>query len=556
MENQQILINQLKECRHYFKLKTDVLTTFSFISNELLSASLKYRETLSLLKRKIKKIITKVHTKYEKPFVLIHDIINGYKKNLDEFNNFIKDGIIISIKNYTEDANRKETEYFNNIIKIQEEYYSSLKKEKLAMASYNEELFKTEQIVLNDEINKQKGQDISDIEEMSGLGDAINVLDSKDAKRKYQAAVTETKKKCKEFSILIPMNFKEYEKYNSQMDLLFKSQIDKFVQIFHDKATNDINVLTKCKDKIEKLNEITKEENISRYQITIPKKSEFHPYQLEILKGKKIDATIKLCKFYDRLTYNVVKQMKKTFKEVSPDYDIKEEEKKLLMIELCNNILTNKEIEHKDLSLLSQKNYRLHFLMYLNFKRAEGKFTLSKRSFINLGTIMKQLVSIIENEIDYETLRFCLILSQTFYFVNHRGEKFYVIRYFDNNPLFKTKEFWDFFIVKSIDQDKEKQKENMQKVSEKDEERQNKNIIFTKILSTAHNMMEFGIEKEKINEYIHYFSEKYKIDKDVEDSILLMMKELSFAPKTPFDELRDIVDESEVNTILQSKDDK
>ena len=59
MENQQILINQLKECRHYFKLKTDVLTTFSFISNELLSASLKYRETLSLLKRKIKKIITK-----------------------------------------------------------------------------------------------------------------------------------------------------------------------------------------------------------------------------------------------------------------------------------------------------------------------------------------------------------------------------------------------------------------------------------------------------------------------------------------------------------------
>ena len=208
------------------------------------------------------------------------------------------------------------------------------------MASYNEELFKTEQIVLNDEINKQKGQDISDIEEMSGLGDAINVLDSKDAKRKYQAAVTETKKKCKEFSILIPMNFKEYEKYNSQMDLLFKSQIDKFVQIFHDKATNDINVLTKCKDKIEKLNEITKEENISRYQITIPKKSEFHPYQLEILQGKKIDATIKLCKFYDRLTYNVVKQMKKTFKEVSPDYDIKEEEKKLLMIELCNNILT------------------------------------------------------------------------------------------------------------------------------------------------------------------------------------------------------------------------
>ena len=553
MENQQLLINQLKECRYYFKVKKDVLATFALISNELLSSSLKYVETLSLLKKQIKKIIAKVHTKYENPFVIIHYIINGYKKNLEEFNSFIKDGIIIGINNYTEDANRKETEYYNNILKIQEEYYSSIKNEKKAMASYNEELFKTEQIVQNDEINKQKGLDISEFEEMSGIGDAINILDSKNAKKKYLAAVTESNKKCKEFSILIPMNFKEYENYNSKMDLLLKGQIDKFVQAFHDKATNDLNVLTKCKDKIEKLNEITKEENINRYKITIPKESEFHPYQLEILKGKKIDVTIRLCKFYDRFTFNVVKKMKKTFKEVSPDYDIKEEEKKVLMIELCNNILANKPIEQKDLSLLSQKNYRLHFLIYLNFKRAEGKFYLSKRSFVTLGNIMKQLISIIEKENDYETLRLCLILSQTFYFENHKGEKFYVIRYFDNNPLFKTKEFWDFFIGKSIDQEKEKQKENPQTISDKDQERQNKNMIFTKILSTAHNMIEFGIEKEKINEYIHYFSEKYKIEKDVEDSILLMMKELSFVTKIPFDELRDIVDGTEVNGIIQSK---
>ena len=100
MENQQLLINQLKECRYYFKVKKDVLATFAFISNELLPSSLKYVETLSLLKKQIKKIIAKVHTKYENPFVIIHYIINGYKKNLEEFNSFIKDGIIKIKKDY------------------------------------------------------------------------------------------------------------------------------------------------------------------------------------------------------------------------------------------------------------------------------------------------------------------------------------------------------------------------------------------------------------------------------------------------------------------------
>ena len=78
---------------------------------------------------------------------------------------------------------------------------------------------------------------------------------------------------------------------------------------------------------------------------------------------------------------------------------------------------------------------------------------------------------------------------------------------------------------------------------EEDRERQKNNMIFSKILSTSHNMMEFAIPKEKIMEYIKSFSEKYKISQDVEDNIIMMIQEIKYEEKKPFDEKNDIVEE-------------
>ncbi len=236
------------------------------------------------------------------------------------------------------------------------------------------------------------------------------------------------------------------------------------------------------------------------------------------------------------------------------------------MLKICDQILNNIDIftgtkpenrakeRKKILSLFDKQECRRHFLTYLNYKRAEGKFQIKKASFVTLGDIMKHLVKIIEKEKDFETLRYCLILSQTFFFVNTKGEKFYVIRYFDKHPLFQTKEFWDFYFSMAIEEAIEKLK-SQEKPGDKEEdkERQKNNMIFSKILSTSHNMMEFMIPKEKITEYIKSFSEKYKISQEVEDNIIMMIQEIKYEDKKEFDEVNDIVEEEDPKEIEKKK---
>ena len=119
-----------------------------------------------------------------------------------------------------------------------------------------------------------------------------------------------------------------------------------------------------------------------------------------------------------------------------------------------------------------------------------------------------------------------------------------MIRYFDKHPLFQTKEFWDFYFSMAIEESLDKLKSQERPTDkEEDRERQKNNMIFSKILSTSHNMMEFAIPKEKIMEYIKSFTEKYKISQDVEDNIIMMIQEIKYEEKKPFDEKNDIVEE-------------
>jgi hypothetical protein len=107
--------------------------------------------------------------------------------------------------------------------------------------------------------------------------------------------------------------------------------------------------------------------------------------------------------------------------------------------------------------LLSDSEYRLHFLLHLNNARAAGKFCISKNTFIQLGQIMYRIVDFISTEKDFESMRYLLIMCQTYFFLNKQGEKFYLVRYIENHKLFQSNEFWEFYFSDSIFQEIEKQ---------------------------------------------------------------------------------------------------
>lgn len=153
------------------------------------------------------------------------------------------------------------------------------------------------------------------------------------------------------------------------------------------------------------------------------------------------------------------------------------------------------------------------------------------------------MVKRIEIEKDFETLRYCIILSQTYYFINNRNEKFYIVRYIDDYPLFQTEEFWNFYYTSMINQGLEELKTSTKPTdTEEDRERKKGHKVFSKILAVAHNMMEFRITKETIIKYVQIYSDKNNLSQELKDNIILAISDISYEEKKPFKEDVDIVD--------------
>jgi hypothetical protein len=96
--------------------------------------------------------------------------------------------------------------------------------------------------------------------------------------------------------------------------------------------------------------------------------------------------------------------------------------------------------------------YRLHFLICLNKYRIAGKFKLTDSSFNLLGQLLSYILdqSFIEN--DYESARYCMILSQTFYCETFCDLKSKVVQKkslqdtIEKHDIWKSLSFWENFL--------------------------------------------------------------------------------------------------------------
>ena len=197
---------------------------------------------------------------------------------------------------------------------------------------------------------------------------------------------------------------------------------------------------------------------------------------------------------------------------------------------------------------LNQSEFRLQLLMFLNNIRAAGKFKIGKQSFTQLGNIMRYLVDKISEDKDFESMRYLLIMCQTYFFINKNNEKFYLVRYIENHQLFQSEEFWEFYFSDSIFQEIEKSNktEEAEIETQKEKDKRFSNVVFSKLLSIAHNMMDFQIDKKKIQNLILVFSKQYSVDESLEQQIVSMIDEIVYDENKPFDEEVDLTEDSEI----------
>ena len=161
--------------------------------------------------------------------------------------------------------------------------------------------------------------------------------------------------------------------------------------------------------------------------------------------------------------YEITKTLYGPFQYVDKsEYDLVIERKKIDFKNLTNKLLyygfkektlknfpdltpiTDEEIKILE-NGLKKKVYRITFLQRLNNFRALGTLEMPQKEFEIIGNFFKLIADYTDEEKDVESIRFLIILSQTFYFLedkNNKKDKKYLLVYIRDHKFFSDKKFF------------------------------------------------------------------------------------------------------------------
>ena len=430
-------------------------------------------------------------------------------------------------------------ELLTNFTGIQRQYYLECKSAENCITEYeNTKSFieKDEKLSLEDFMNKR-------------------IKIAKDNEANYLNAIEVGNTFIEQYNKSSSSLLKKIKALDKEVILSFENSLQLFYNNSLKKCSDEKQKLEELKPILDKISYSSMLENKSTFCLTSHDKFDFMPYQIPILESKEYKETKDEIKpQFDKKTHDIIVRMKKEFKGVAERYNDQKENAKYEIYRISKFIIDNihqKPLDENDRTLLYTQlklsDFRLQFLRFLNSFRASGKFVIGKQSFIQLGHIMKYMVDRISEDKDYESMRYLLIMCQTYYYVNKEKKKFYLAKFIEKHQLFQADEFWEFYFSDSIFKEIEKSNktEETEEETQKEKDKRFSNVVFSKLLSIAHNMMDFQIDKKKIQNLIIVFSKQYSVDESLEKQIISMIDEIVYDENKPFDEEVDLTEDTE-----------
>ena len=483
--------------------------------------------------------------------ISLDDLFNIFLENIKNESLLYKD----YSKSFKNDLNSLEQN-----IKIQYE-----------MNSHLNELFKTYQsqfkkVIQNVKIFKEKYENLGKLvekskkeyeimkEEMESQKE-VNETDNlryKKYKEENKQKIKEAKKMQKEYENYLVIANKEREKYielsekiydlaqkldNEYLDLV-KNNINCFIN-------SECNLLNKI---IEKNKNILKSAELINFnweiehfanskfpKFHLPKPfiyEPYHPYLFlrERSKGDSHPDSKKIYKIIvDDLNHLFLSEKYKL--NISNDKNIQNDENNKIIndmkteienIDYIRNIVhdiwNSKKIDFKKMNnLLKNDELRIIFLREINQYRNEGIFILDAIPYENLAMAFNILINISYNIKDYETIKTCMILAQTFY--KSIDKKILLQKEIFKNETWKKPGFWEEFIKFSINYEINYSKGYLIFLEEDEEKRKErvKNSVNSVLITFSYNMNLFKVPPKERKQIIEYFLNKYGI----EDNIIL-----------------------------------
>ena len=233
------------------------------------------------------------------------------------------------------------------------------------------------------------------------------------------------------------------------------------------------------------------------------------------------------------IPFEVISELKSHLKDVAPDFDIVLEEKKSKIRKLSLKVFTSNsdfvfspEEKTQLLDYCKDQTSRKIFLSTLNKQRTSGRYARSARLMKDLTDIVNTILALSETEKDYDSAKFCIILSQTFY-IEEKGNKKYLFDAIMSNKWMTSKEFWYEVIERVIQKELERNKITNE-ASDEEGKKRISNIAFSQVLPYSNNMLDFKIGKNEILEVVNKFIKQYNIEKDLEETIVNNVKERKY----------------------------
>ena len=376
--------------------------------------------------------------------------------------------------------------------------------------------------------NNSKKKNSKEIEQVDNTNDTNNVLKTREIQDKI-------------------IKFAQDSNNNVKEDLKFffelkKSSQEKILNLYKDFGNSLINgffteqnymeKIKSFKDTLEKKLKSVDEMELQGYKHIL---LNLKPYSLKFFPNKnneKLEMNINNVKFidYEKL-YEIIMEIKNNALMMSEENLIKFEEiQKILYINHVIDSLFDKNYGEKkdkekgkqkiaetdEQKLYKMKNYfdmgdiyRSSFIRHLNNKRADGNLCINKKASEILGDLMFNLSKKAIEEKDYPLFKIVSFLSITYYY-KENDKKIYISKYLSSFPEFSNKQFWIDYLKAIID-DEFKNNNILEKSISDFAYTELKNlkskkihtIIYSNIISLTKSMIDFGINKDFITEWLN-----------------------------------------------------
>ena len=160
------------------------------------------------------------------------------------------------------------------------------------------------------------------------------------------------------------------------------------------------------------------------------------------------------------------------------------------------------EDNEKLIDLLKNDLAQNIFINLLNLIRTSGKYEKSERFISIIGNSLNLILESIEKEKKYERAKYCIILWDTFYYLDKDKQKRYIFEVIKNNKWLKSSIFWREFIYAIL-------KIECENIDDLQKKNLNNKLIIKLLLSFVNNMKKFGIDDRIIIKIIDEISQKY-----------------------------------------------